>query len=79
MAQIAPEPIEFPDDERAVAAQRLQAGIETGPLVEPPRCAVLIDMLGIDAGRDQGIALKVVDLAAVRLGHPRVTDLRCHI
>ena len=25
------------------------------------------------------VALQVVDLAAVRLGHPRVTDLRCHI
>ena len=35
--------------------------------------------LGIDAGRDQRVVLQVVDLAAVRLGHPRVTDLRCHI
>ena len=29
--------------------------------------------------RDQRVVLQVVDLAAVRLGHPRVTDLRCHI
>ena len=79
VAQITAEPVELPDDERVVAAQRLQAGIEAGPLVEPARCAVLIDMLGIDAGRDQRVALKVVNLAAIRLGHSRVTNLRCHI
>jgi hypothetical protein len=36
-------------------------------------------MLGIDAGRDQRIPLELMDLAGVRLGHPRVTNLSCHI
>lgn len=36
-------------------------------LVEPPQRGVLIDTLGIDARRDQRIALEVVDPAAVRL------------
>jgi hypothetical protein len=65
VAQIAAEPIEFPDDQRVVAAQRLQAGVQSRSLVEPARCGILIDMLGIDAGRDQRVVLQVVDLAGV--------------
>lgn len=56
-----------------------KTGAGTASSVAPARCGVLIDMVEIDADRDQRIALKVVDLAAVRLGYPRITDLRCHI
>ena len=46
VAEIAAEPVELPYDQRVITAQRFQAGIETGPLVEPTRRGVLIDMLG---------------------------------
>ena len=76
MAKIAAEPVELPDDQRVAASQRLDDGIKARPVVAPSRGAVLIDMLGRDPGRGERVALQVMDLAAVRLGHPSVTDLR---
>ena len=65
MAQVTPEPIELSHDQRVATPQRLQAGIEARARVALARCRILIDMVGIDAGRDQGIALKVMDLATI--------------
>ena len=70
MAQVAPEPVEFPNNQRVAAPQRLEGGIKPRPVVAPPRGAVLIDVLGRDPGRGERVALEVVDLAAVRLRDP---------
>lgn len=40
VAQIVAEPINLPDHEGVVAAQRVQTGIQTWSLIEPARCAI---------------------------------------
>jgi hypothetical protein len=36
VAQVAPQPVELPDDEGIPATQCLQCGIESRPCVQPP-------------------------------------------
>ena len=72
--QIAAQPVELPDDQRIALAQCLQAGGKSGPVIPLAGGGVFIEMAGIDASGEQGIALQVVDLAAVRLAHPHVPD-----
>jgi hypothetical protein len=36
VAQVAPQPVELPDDESIPAARRLECGIESRPRVPPP-------------------------------------------
>ncbi len=55
-------------------AQRLQASGQARPVVPLAGEGVLVEVPGLDAGGQQGVALQVGRLAAVRLAHPQVTD-----
>ena len=72
--QIAAQPVELPDDQRIALPQRLEAGGQAGPVIPLAGGGVFIEVPGIDACGEQGIALQVGDLAAVRLAHPHVPD-----
>lgn len=67
VAQIASEPSQLPNDQRIVVTERLAADLQVGARVASARGGVLIDMIGIDPGRDQRAALEVVNLATVGL------------
>jgi hypothetical protein len=62
VAQVATEPIQFPNHERITASQRLEARVETRPVVAPAGSRILIDVLGPYASRDQRIALQIVGM-----------------
>ena len=49
VAQVAPQPVELPDDEGIPATARLECGIESWPRVQPPGCAVLVEPAGGNA------------------------------
>src|SRR5271167_1901655 len=43
VAEVAPEAIELPDDQRVILAHRFEAGFQTGPVVLPARGVILIE------------------------------------
>lgn len=79
VAQIAPEPVEIPDHERAITAQRVQEGVLSGALLEPAPRNILVDIVGINADRDQRIATETMVLTAIRFEHVNIADLRCRV
>src|ERR1019366_3035800 len=66
-AQVAPEPVELPDDERVALAQRLETRREAGPIVASAGGGVFVDVLRLDPCGKQCVPLQVGDLASVRL------------
>lgn len=74
MTQSASEAVELPRDERVARAQTLQANLEPRPIVAPPGSVILVEPGTLDPGGDQGVALQVEDLRAVRFGNPHVAD-----
>jgi hypothetical protein len=74
MAQIAPQPVQLPDDERIARAKRLEAGDKAGAVVPPPGGEVFVEMVRGHPGGGQGVALQVEDLGAVGLGDAGVAD-----
>ena len=65
-ADNAPQRISF--------AQRLEADCEAGTLIPLAGDGILIEMPRIDVSGEDGIALQVGHLAAVRLAHPHIPD-----
>jgi EAL domain-containing protein (putative c-di-GMP-specific phosphodiesterase class I) len=74
MAQVAPEPIQFPHHQRIPFAQRLQAARQAGAILALAGRLILVEMRRIDASSDQRIALQVGGLGAVRLRYPHVAN-----
>ena len=74
VAEVTAQPVELPDHERIALPQRLEAGGQAGPVIAFPGGGVLLEVTRIDVGGEQGIALQVGDLAAVRLAHAHVAD-----
>jgi hypothetical protein len=66
--------VELPRDERVTLAQALQTSLEPRPIVAPPGGVILVEPGTLDAGGDQGVALQVEDLRAVRFGNPHIAD-----
>ncbi len=73
MLQIAPQPVELPDHKGVPLPQRLEASGKGRTVVFLAGCLVVVDMVGIDASRHQGIALQVEYLAAVSFGDAGVS------
>src|SRR5918998_1407442 len=71
---VAPEPVEPPGDQGVAGAQALQARLQPGPVVALARGMVLVQPGRVHPGGEQGVALRVERLAAVRLAHPHVAD-----
>ena len=67
VTQIAPEPVEFPEDQRVAGLERLQAGDQPRAGIVAARCQVLVDAGGINAGRQHRVPLRCQRLGAVRL------------
>src|SRR5262249_53760265 len=82
VAQIAPQAIKLPDDQRVALAQRLEAGLQAGPVVLLARGAILVEVLGLDAGGCECVTVQVEHLRTVRLRHAHVADEHsgsCHL
>ena len=67
MFEIASQTVELPDDEGVAWLQGFQASLQARAVIPSSRGAVFVDALLINAGADQGVALQVQELAAVRL------------
>ena len=65
VAQVAPQPVELPDDEGIPATQRLECGIESRPRVQPPGGAVLVEPARGNAGGPQRVALQIGALRSI--------------
>ena len=82
MFEIASQSVELPDHKRIVFAQRPQAGGEGRAVVAFAGGHVFVEVVQLDAGSDQGIALQVEHPAAVGFGAAGVSDAhispRCH-
>jgi hypothetical protein len=74
MLEVAPQSIDLPNDERIALAQSLQAGGEGRAVVVLARGPVIVEVVRIDAGRDQRVALQVEPLAAVGFGDAGVSN-----
>jgi hypothetical protein len=74
VVQVAAEPVELPDDERVAIAERLQACGETGAVIGAARGVVVVEVRGVDAGREQSVALEFDGLGSVGFGNAHVPD-----
>ena len=74
MSEIAPEAVEFPDDERIAVPQGAQAAIETGAIIPLARRPVLVELLGRDTGAGQSVALQIEALRSIGFRDPGVAD-----
>src|SRR5512134_1500703 len=74
MAQIAAEPIKFPDDEDVAGAERFEAGHKRRAIGALAGCLVLINRILFDAGCVERIALEIQALGAINLGDAGVAD-----
>ena len=74
MLEIAPEAIQFPDNQRISRLKRFHASIKTRSMILSPGRLVFIDALGIDTGFNQRITLQIKDLAPVRLRYTCIAD-----
>ena len=74
VAQVAPEPVELPRHQHVALPQRLEAGGEPRPVVALAGGQVLVEVLGLDPGGEQGVALQVEQLAAVGLRDAHVAE-----
>ena len=82
VAQVPPQAVKLPDEQRIALTERLEAGLKSGPVVALPGGLILIEVPCRDAGGDERIALQVEDLGAVRLGDAHVADehpASCHL
>jgi len=62
MMQTPAELVELPHDEGVALPQRLQAGGETGTVVASARSQILVEPVGVDAGGEQRVTLRVEGL-----------------
>jgi hypothetical protein len=77
VAKVAPASVKLPDHERVIAAQRVRPGVQPRSLLEPARRCILIDMLRIDAGRGQRVALDRCSVGRRIKGHgPPLDEMR---
>ena len=74
VAQVAAEPVEFSRHQRVALPQRLEARLQTRPIVALAGRLVLVEVSWFDAGGEQRIALQIERLAAVGLGDAHVAD-----
>ena len=74
VSKIAPQAIQFPEDERVTGLKRLEAGDQARTRVIAHCSQVFIDALGVDARNKQCIALRSYRLGAIGLRYPGVTD-----
>jgi hypothetical protein len=72
VGQRAAEPIEFPHYERIARLERFQARGEPGPLVLTAGGMILVEALGRDPGRQEGIPLEIEALGPIVFGDPHV-------
>ena len=66
VVQVSAEPVELPDHERVAVAKRFQALGQARAVIAPPGRPVFVEALILDAGRQEGVSLRVGGLAAVR-------------
>jgi len=59
VAQVAPQPVELPDDEGIPATQRIECGIESRPRVQSPGGAILVEPARGNASGLQRVALQI--------------------
>ena len=69
MPQIPPQPIQFPDYQRILRAQRLEAVLKPWALDMLPTGPVLIETCGVHAGGQESILLEVEGLGSVVFGN----------
>jgi len=62
VVQVAAETIELPDDERVPVAEGLEACCESWPVVFISRRVILVQLLRVNAGLEECIALRVSSL-----------------
>ena len=74
MFQVTPQAVELPDDEGVARLQRLQAGLQARAVIQASRGAVFVEALLVNAGAEQGIALEVQELAAIRLWYSCIAN-----
>ena len=74
MAQVAAEPVEFPRYQRIALPQRLEARLQTRPIIALAGRLVLVEVSWFDAGSEQRIALQIERLAAIGLRDAHVAD-----
>jgi hypothetical protein len=68
VVKVATEPVELPDHERVPVPERFEAGGEPGTVVAAPGGVIVVEVVGIDAGGEQRVALQVGGLRSVRSG-----------
>jgi hypothetical protein len=74
VTQVAPKPVQLPDDQRVSPSERLRAGIKAGALIEPARSGIFIKVAWVDARCGQRIASQVMGLRAVSLRDAGISD-----
>ena len=67
MAQVAPEAVEFPDDQGIILAQGFEAGLKAGTVVLLAGGPVLIQPRDLNTRRDQRVVLQIENLRAINL------------
>ena len=67
VAEIAPEPVELPDDERVAVAESLQACIEIRSVIELAARGVAVEITIGNAGANECVTLQIEHLRARRL------------
>jgi hypothetical protein len=74
VAQVAAERIEFPCHQRVALPQRLEACLQTRPIVTLTGRVVLVEVPRFDAGSKERVALQIERLAAIGLRDAHVAD-----
>ena len=56
-----------------------KTGFQSWPIVTTAGRDVLVDLIGCHPGCDEGVALKIVDLASIRLGDADISYENYHV
>ena len=73
-ADCVDEAAEFSDHKGVTGTERLQTLGQIWPVVFLPGCPVLVEVIWLDAGGDEGIALQMRVLGANGFGDSHVAD-----
>lgn len=76
--KVAPEPVEFPDDEGVAVPERFQARGESGAIIVAAGGVVVVEVGGIDAGGQERVVLEFDGLGSVCFGDAHVARPACN-
>ena len=76
VGEVAPEAVELPHHEHVALSERAQAVLEPRTVAAHPGGQIIVEVLRVDAGSTQRVALEVERLGAVGLGDASVADSR---